>query len=118
VIGLEPTSAQARFAKRRELTWIADGATIAMPGLERALSQSQSGVIEQLTGTLYGLAGRGRRSRLVGSVGASVLSGNAIYRILRGVSCNGRLWGTIPREPAARRAGGREGCKQADSGWD
>jgi HEAT repeat protein len=52
VIGLESTSAQARFADRRELTWIADGASIAMPGLERALSQSQSGVIEQLAGTL------------------------------------------------------------------
>jgi hypothetical protein len=52
VIGLESTSAQARFADRRELTWIADGASIAMPGLERALSKSQSGVIEQLTGTL------------------------------------------------------------------
>jgi hypothetical protein len=38
VIGLESTSAQARFANRRELIWIADGATIAMPGFERALN--------------------------------------------------------------------------------
>ena len=52
MIGLESTSAQARFPNRHELSWIADGATITMLDLERALSQSQSGVIEQLTGTL------------------------------------------------------------------
>jgi HEAT repeat protein len=52
VIGLESTSAQPRFADGRKLVWIADGARIAMPDLERALSKSQRGVIEQLTGTL------------------------------------------------------------------
>jgi hypothetical protein len=52
VIGLESTSAQPRFAEGRELVWFADGTRVAMPGLERALSKSQRGVIEQLTGTL------------------------------------------------------------------
>jgi hypothetical protein len=52
VIGLESTSAQPRFAEGRELVWIADGTRVAMPDLERALSRSQHGVIEQLTGAL------------------------------------------------------------------
>jgi hypothetical protein len=52
VIGLESTSPQPRFADRCELVWIADGTPVAAIDLERALSRSQRGVIEQLSGTL------------------------------------------------------------------
>ena len=53
IVYLESTSPQVRFEQERSLTWLADGASLAMQPLERSWARGQNGgVIEQLAGAL------------------------------------------------------------------